>query len=128
MLQRVIVTMFGSLAKVWRGRRRRDARARLASALERYAAGRYAEACALCEEGLALDPEFAAAHAVLGALACRGGDADAGARALERAVALSPRHAWYLAALGDARLLQQRVGDAESLYTRAFPRHAAALA
>lgn len=116
-----------SLTKAWHGRVRGDARDRLRRGFDRYAEGNYAEACTLCEAALALEPDLADASCLVGVLACRGGDADSGARAIERALDLSPC-TWYLAALADARLLQQRPGDAQVLYSRAFPRQAADLA
>ena len=128
MLQRVLVNVFTSLTRAWHGRGWGDARNRLRSALDRYAKGNYAEACMLCEAALALEPDLADASCLLGVLACRGGDADSGVRAIERALALSPGNTWYLAALADARLLQQRPGDAQALYSRAFPLEAADLA
>ncbi len=117
-----------NLTKAWHARGRSDARNRLGRAFDRYAEGNYAEACTLCEEALAHEPHLADASCLLGVLACRGGDADSGAHAIERALNLSPSHTWYLAALADARLLQQRAGDAQVLYSRAFPRQAADIA
>src|SRR5262245_996178 len=128
MLQRVFAAVFSRLVSAWRGRGRNAVRSTLRRAFDRYAEGDYTEACLLCEAALALDPALPEASCLLGVLACRGGDPDAGARAIERALDVSPRNAWYLAALADARLLQQRPGDAHALYSQAFPRQAADLA
>ena len=82
---------------------------------------------ACCASGVGARSELADASWLLGVLACRGGDADSGARAIERALDLSPGNTRYLAALADALLLQQRADDAQVLYCRAFPRQAADL-
>jgi tetratricopeptide (TPR) repeat protein len=127
MLQRMLIALFSNVGRTWQGRGF-HARDKLRRAFDRYAEGNFVEACTLCEAALALEPDLADASCLLGVLACRGGDADSGARAIERAVNLSPHKAWYLAALADARLLQQRAGDAQTLYSQAFPRRAADLA
>ncbi len=124
----MLVNILKSFSKAWRRRGPSSARNKLRSAFGRYAEGNYAEACVLCEAALMLKPDLAEASYLLGMLACRGGDADSGARAIERALELSPESPLFLAALADARLLQQREGEALSLYSRAFPRQMADLA
>src|SRR4029434_10002947 len=110
-LQRLIA-LFSNVGRTWQGRGFHG-RDKLRRAFDRYAEGNFVEACTLCEAALALEPGLADASCLLGVLACRGGDADSGARAIERAVNLSPHNVWYLAALADARLLQQHAGDAQ---------------
>lgn len=117
----MLADIFKSLTKRWRTRGSSVARSKLWDAFSRYAEGNYAEACVLCEAALMLEPGLAEASYLLGVLACRGGDADSGARAIERALELSPGSSVFVAALADARLLQQREAEALALYSRAFP-------
>jgi tetratricopeptide (TPR) repeat protein len=119
------------LRKVWSPWRRdpaQKAAGRLERAVACCAAGRFAEAAVLCEEALSLAPACPDASYLLGIIACHGDAPEAGARYIERALELAPSHPHYLAALGDAVLLQQRPDEAVALYARAFPGHSAALA
>jgi tetratricopeptide (TPR) repeat protein len=106
------------------GSRARASR-RHAAALERgyaaYAAHRYSEACEAGDAALRALPDSAAASYLVGLCACAAGDAQSAALALEHAVEFGDGSAGYIAALADARLLQQREDDAEALYRRAFP-------
>lgn len=115
------------LSKVIRFRRKPDSRAELRKAFERYAAGDYSGARLLCETLLERYPQFAEAYYLLGLIACRDGNADQGVNFIENALERAPDNIPYLAALGDARLLQQKEEEALVLYSRAFPTHAACL-
>jgi Tfp pilus assembly protein PilF len=120
----MLVKILRDLIRAWRKRSFGIAKSKLHSALDCYAMGKYPEARVLCEAALKFEPQLADACYLLGLLACRSGNADLGARFLERAIELVPGNQLYLAALGDARLLQQREDDALLLYSRAFPRYA----
>ena len=98
----------------------------IAVAMEHCARGDYAAAGAMIEAAIARAPTHAGAHYLLGLLACHGGAHDTGARHIERALELEAGNRQYLAALADARLLQQREVDALALYTEAFPQEFAA--
>lgn len=116
MLSSLLKNLFGPLARAGR---------RNAAALKRgyaaYVGGEYAAARAASEDALRALPESSDASYLLGLCACATGDPQAAAAALERAVEQGHGNAKYVAALADARLLQQREDDAYALYRRAFP-------
>lgn len=120
--------VLGSLRRPARGRKLREAREKILSATECCATGDYAAAAALAKEAIARAPQLAEAHYLFGVLACRSGAIDAGARSIECAMGLEPGDPRYLAALADARLLQQREEEALALYAEAFPREFSAIA
>lgn len=116
--------MLSNFLKTILGAHSRAAR-RHAAALERgcaaYAAGRYDEAREAAEDARRALAGSADASYLLGLCACAAGDPQSAAVALERAIELGDGSGRYVAALADARLLQQREDDAEVLYRRAFP-------
>lgn len=116
--------MLSSLLKTLFGRSARSGR-RHAAALQRgfdaYVVADYATARAAAEDALQALPDSSDARYLLGLCACATGDPQAAAAALEGAVEHGHGNAKYVAALADARLLQQREDDAYALYRRAFP-------
>ena len=127
MLSRIIAAVRRGGSVPWRAARRRIARGKVRRALACYAAGRGDAAKVLCDSALRLAPDLPEVSYVIGLIASRDGDAQAGAAAIARAVELAPGDRRYLAALADAQLLLQRPDAALPLYIQAFPGHTAAL-
>jgi len=96
-------------------------------AMECCTKGDYAAAGALIESAIEQAPNHPVAHYLIGMLACHGGAVDTGVRYLERAVGLEVGNRQFLAALADARLLQQREEEALALYAEAFPAESEAI-
>ena len=113
------IAKFGRLASA---NRLRTADEKILAAIDRCANDDFAAAGALAEAVIAHAPGHAGAHYLLGLLACHGGAVGVGARSIERALALEPGNTQFLAALADARLLQEREDEALALYGEAFPR------
>jgi protein O-GlcNAc transferase len=72
------------------------------------------------EQALAADPEYAAAHALLGILLDASGRHERAGEAHERAIALSPGHAPYLNNLGFNLFVRDRHMQAVDAYQRAL--------
>jgi tetratricopeptide (TPR) repeat protein len=128
LLRRVLGRAFASVRRLSRAGRARRAREALLEAVESCARGDFGAAETLCDRAYGLDPAHAETHYLRGLLACRRGEAEAGAAALEQALALAPAEPLFRAALADARLLQQREEEALVLYSAAFPEIAAEIA
>jgi serine/threonine-protein kinase len=88
----------------------------LATALIR--AGRYDEAIDAANDAMILDPNYGRAHATIGWAYFLKGMTQEGLAELEKAVALSPAEAGWLAQLGEAYGLAGRTGDARSVLHR----------
>ncbi len=81
--------------------------------------GQYAEARAIAEKALELDPSLAEAHKNLGLVLLRTGDAVAGEKAILTALELEPDYSEALIALAFLRLTEKRIPEAEQLLLQA---------
>ena len=126
MLKGVLSRIFDRLGRPGPGAAHIAVDQTIVTAMEHCARGDYAAAGAMIEAAIERAPTHAGAHYLLGLLACHGGAHDTGARHIERALELESGNRQYLAALADARLLQQREVDALALYAAVFPQEVAA--
>ena len=97
-----------------------EARADYDAAYEHAAAGRIAEAEAICRKILTSDPTHAEALNLLGAIAAKSGNASSAIELFNRALAAKPDFTKAHNNLGNALILSGRFGDAAKAFERAL--------
>lgn len=90
------------------------------AAYEHAAAGRIAEAEAICRKILTSDPTHAEALNLLGAIAAKSGNASSAIKLFDRALAVKPDFTKAHNNLGNALIMSGRFGDAAKAFERAL--------
>ena len=80
----------------------------------------WAEACALCDRVLYLEPKNVEALHMLGVALCSGGDSEKGLKRLRRAIAFQPRNGTVLNSLGNVLKDLGRYDEALASYDKAI--------